>query len=702
MAAETTMADLLAAVAALRLHVAAVDCPDEGMRGTAADAPKLAAAADPATCHTLAAALTAAAGDPSPAGEELCEVASATIRSISVTPEAAAAVASAVAAGCCAALRQGRGLRWLLAALVRLAQHVECHPALLAAGAVPATVVAWAASTGSAEEAGGLLELGAFGSGAEGAPRLDLVACILLSFLGESSGPAVDLVPTEAIAPFVAALAGRLALSPGPAEASLQVSSGLFFGLPLYFRPRFIVQALANLCSRSDAHCAAAWHTDLPPILTGLRDGSFPNDTDDNVPYGSPDAVEVARGLAASLLAYHNSSAGATDAATTAAAPSSLAGIIGLAHGPTNGCPGWTFHGMHGGVTFRGCSAVNDSVAWVSGSLGTVLRTTNAGETWDDASPGISNCNGTGNMDGEGEGEGDLQYDFRDVVALDAENAYILSIGFGDASRIMRTRNGGGDWETLFVNDEADAFYNCIEFWPDTQHGIAYSDTVDGQFRIITTEDGGVSWSVVPADSLPVALDGEGAFAASGKNIVVAEGGACWIGMGAAASARVLYSYDHGVTWLVAMTPIDSGPSAGIFSLTFLDDCLHGVAVGGDFAQENQAGKCVAVTADGGVSWELVPESVNVGGFRSAVQFVELLDAAGNGNATTVLLAVGPAGADLSLTNGRSWEPVSTPWRGLHTFSQAGGGRRGFSAGGGGGVASVELAAVLGAQGARL
>ena len=74
MAAETTMADLLAAVAALRLHVAAVDCPDEGMRGTAADAPKLAAAADPATCHTLAAALTAAAGDPSPAGEELCEV----------------------------------------------------------------------------------------------------------------------------------------------------------------------------------------------------------------------------------------------------------------------------------------------------------------------------------------------------------------------------------------------------------------------------------------------------------------------------------------------------------------------------------------------------------------------------------------------------------------------------------------------------
>ena len=252
-------AELLALVAAIRLRVAAVDRPDEGMRGTAADDAKLAAAADPSVRATLVSALAASVADPTAAGDELCEVASAVIRSISVTVEAAAAVAVDVAAGCCAALRQGRGLRWLLAAMVRLAQHRECHPALLAAGAVPATVVAWSASIGSAEEVGGLLELGAFGSGAAGAPRLDLVASILLSFLSESSGPAVDLVPTEAVAPFVAALAGRLALAPGPAEASAQVSSGLFFGLPLYFRPRFIVQALANLCARSDAHCEVAW-----------------------------------------------------------------------------------------------------------------------------------------------------------------------------------------------------------------------------------------------------------------------------------------------------------------------------------------------------------------------------------------------------------------------------------------------------------
>ena len=42
-------------------------------------------------------------------------------------------------------------------------------------------------------------------------------------------------------------------------------------------------------------------------------------------------------------------------------------------------------------------------------------------------------------------------FEFRDVVATDAETALILSIGFGDASRIMRTTNGGDDWATLFV-----------------------------------------------------------------------------------------------------------------------------------------------------------------------------------------------------------------------------------------------------------
>src|SRR5215831_12979290 len=74
------------------------------------------------------------------------------------------------------------------------------------------------------------------------------------------------------------------------------------------------------------------------------------------------------------------------------------------------------------GVTarFRGLSAVSRQVAWVGGSVGTVLRTTDGGRSWGNVSP---------------PGVTDLQ--FRDVQAFDANNALILAIGPGDASRIF-------------------------------------------------------------------------------------------------------------------------------------------------------------------------------------------------------------------------------------------------------------------------
>ncbi len=70
-------------------------------------------------------------------------------------------------------------------------------------------------------------------------------------------------------------------------------------------------------------------------ILRGLQNGELANDTRDNLPYGSPDAVEVARGLAASLLCYQRSHA--DDKLGPKETHSALAV---LARSPTNGLPG--------------------------------------------------------------------------------------------------------------------------------------------------------------------------------------------------------------------------------------------------------------------------------------------------------------------------------------------------------------------------
>ena len=98
--------------------------------------------------------------------------------------------------------------------------------------------------------------------------------------------------------------------------------------------------------------------------------------------------------------------------------------------------PRWTTQTSGVTARLRGVSAVSERVAWASGSGATVLRTVDGGQTWqklhvtDDA------------------------LDFRDIDAVDAETAYILSIGNGPASRIYKTTDAGKTWKLQFKNDD--------------------------------------------------------------------------------------------------------------------------------------------------------------------------------------------------------------------------------------------------------
>jgi photosystem II stability/assembly factor-like uncharacterized protein len=318
----------------------------------------------------------------------------------------------------------------------------------------------------------------------------------------------------------------------------------------------------------------------------------------------------------------------------------------------------WTVQTSGVMATLRGVSAVTADVAWVSGTRGTVLRTTDGGATWQNVSPPEA-----------------AALDIRDIDAIDERTAYALSIGEGDKSRIFKTTDAGATWVTQFASPDADAFFDAMAFW-DAQHGLAFSDSANGQFRIITTADGGRTWTRVPVASLPAALEGEGAFAASGTNVAVWGDRHVWIGTGAAAKARVLRSSDRGKTWAIADTPLPAGGTIGIYSVAFRD-ALHGIVVGGDYTKEALADQNVAVTSDGGVTWTLAP---GVGGFRSVVTYLP----AASG---PTLLALGPSGADLSTDDGRTWTASATPARGLHTYSHARGTNVGWAAGGRGQIA---------------
>lgn len=281
----------------------------------------------------------------------------------------------------------------------------------------------------------------------------------------------------------------------------------------------------------------------------------------------------------------------------------------------------------------RGVSAVSDRVAWASGT-GTVLRTTNGGDAWTAVPPPNAQS-----------------LDFRDIDAFSDKVAYVLSIGNGEASRIYKTTDGGSSWTLQLANKDPRVFLDAMAFWGPNQ-GVAFSDSIDGQFVIFMTADGR-TWQRIGADRLPAALSNEGAYAASGTNVAIV-GDHVWIGTTA---SRVLHSPDRGRTWTVAQTPIPTSESAGIFSIAFRD-ALHGVAVGGDYKQETDAVDNVATTADGGKTWTL---GKSLSGYRSVVAFAP--------RSKSSWIAVGPRGADISRDDGRTWRPFTGA--GFHAFAFA-------------------------------
>jgi photosystem II stability/assembly factor-like uncharacterized protein len=293
--------------------------------------------------------------------------------------------------------------------------------------------------------------------------------------------------------------------------------------------------------------------------------------------------------------------------------------------GPSHHTYAWHDTPTGSTASLRGLSAVSANVAWASGSVGTVLRTTDRGTTWQSVGP-----------------PGTETLQFRDIEAFGPSKALILSIGNGTDSRIYRTTDAGQTWTLVFQNTDPNAFYDCMTFF-NKKVGLALSDPPDGvKFRILKTTDGGRTWNVVDPAGMPPALPGEAAFAASGQCITSNHGRTAWFGTGGSTQARVFTSRNRGRTWSVSATPMDSGPTSGINALAFRSQ-RHGLAVGGDFAAPATSPNNFAATHDGGRTWALLTGAPAE--YRSGATWV-------NGNTA---LAVGLTGSDFTRNKGRTW-----------------------------------------------
>lgn len=279
-------------------------------------------------------------------------------------------------------------------------------------------------------------------------------------------------------------------------------------------------------------------------------------------------------------------------------------------------------------ASFRSIHAIGKKVVWAGGSKGTVLRTINAGISWE-----VLKVNGAEKLD------------FRDIYGVSEKVAFIMSAGLAEegAAKVFKTTNAGNTWQVVLDHKAKGVFFDSIDFWNENE-GILIGDPIDDKPFILRTLDAGITWQRIENEKLPSVWEGEASFASSGSCIAVQANGKAWFNT----QSRIFFTPDKGETWQVYQTPFKKGQTAGIFGLHFWND-KQGIAVGGDYKNDKEKVENVAITQDGGKNWEFLTSAKPDG-----------LKEAGWKLPNKSLLLVGTSGTSILEKNKTEWKVIDT------------------------------------------
>jgi photosystem II stability/assembly factor-like uncharacterized protein len=280
---------------------------------------------------------------------------------------------------------------------------------------------------------------------------------------------------------------------------------------------------------------------------------------------------------------------------------------------------------------------------WVAGTAGTVLRTADGGATWQ-----LRSVAGAETLA------------FRDIHAVDANTAFVLTNNGGPNARIYKTVDAGATWTLAFQSPISNTFYDCFAFW-SPRRAIAIPDAENGRFEVVRMTDG-QTWANI-GDLFPSGQPGEGLFPTSGNCVNTLGPRRAWAVIAGADPSRVVATDDGGDTWTSHVIPIAGAPTAGGMNVIFRDR-RHGLVTGGDVSTLTVQQDNVARSSDGGETWTLTTPAPFPGpaygvayvprGDRDRDDLDDRRDDCRDRDHPVV--ATGPGGAAWSSDEGDTWE----------------------------------------------
>ena len=224
---------------------------------------------------------------------------------------------------------------------------------------------------------------------------------------------------------------------------------------------------------------------------------------------------------------------------------------------------------------------------------------------------------------------------------IECANGQLFVMESGKKGVVHRISKSEHDTLSNLLSLAPNVFFDGMDSYKSTI--FLMGDPIYDTFSVFVSKDAGLNWETV---NVPMAIQGEAGFAASGTNVQVLND-STYLFVTGGRSSRFFKTTSWGQSWEVSDMPFPNcSNSTGAFSM-HMKNADFGIIVGGNYEDpKNKEYNCF-ITEDGGETWK-VPFS-NPNGYRSCV-----LEKNG------VWYCCGTTGLDYSIDHGMNWKMLSS------------------------------------------